>query len=128
MWIVDPKNLHPVLAPESYDPQHLLQQSTLIGSVKIDRIDILVLLGRVLGVLDASVWPMMEPLRMLANPRMVRRALDCEVQRHLNSKTVGGRVEAVEVAKRPQRRINRHVPPGLAANRPRTAGRIRSSV
>src|SRR5260370_16350439 len=117
-----------MLDPESHHPHQFLEQSALIGSVEVDRIDVLVFLGRILGVLDTAVRAVMEPIRMLADPRMVGRALDCKIERHLDSETVGRRVEAIEVAQRPDRRIYRGVSARLAANRPPTAGRVRTTV
>src|SRR5271167_1262444 len=128
MRIVDAEDLHAMLAPESHHPHQLLEQSALIGGVEIDRINILVFLGRVLGILDAAVGAMLKPIRMLADPWMVRRALDCKIECHLDSKTVGRRVEAIEIADRADRRLDRRMPAGLTTNRPRTAGRIRSAV
>src|ERR1700724_778322 len=101
MRIVDPEDLHAVIAPESHHPHQLLEQSALIGGVEIDRVDVLVFLGRILSVLDAAVWPMMEPLRMLAHPWVVGRALDCEIERQLHPQAVRSGVETIEVADRP---------------------------
>src|SRR5258708_17602470 len=128
MRVSDLEDLHAVIAPESHHPHQLFEQSALIGGVEIDRVDVLVFLGRVLSVLDAAVWPMMEPLRMLAHPWMVGRALDCEVERHLHSQAIGSSVETIEVADRPERRIDRSMTSGLATDRPRTAGKVRPTV
>src|ERR1700758_2527755 len=98
MRVIDAKDLHAVLAPESHHTQEGFEQSALIGSIEINRIDVLVFLGRVLGILDAPVRPMMKPIRMLAHPRMVGRALDREIERYFHSQTVGGGVEAIEIA------------------------------
>src|ERR1700722_2261820 len=128
MRVIDPEDLHAMIAPESHHPDQLLEQSALIGGVEIDRVDILVLLGRVLSVLDAPVWPMMKPLRMLAHPRMVGRALDREGGGYPHSQPVGGSIETIEVNYRPERRIDRSMTSGLAADCPRTAGEVRTIV
>src|SRR5258708_5767504 len=121
MRIIDAEDLHAVLTPESQHAQQRFEQSALIGGIEIDRIDVLVFLGRVLGVLDVAVRPMMKPIRMLAHPWMVGRALDREIERNFHSETVGGRVEAVEIAERPNRRIDCSMSTGLTANRPGAA-------
>ena len=48
--------------------------------VEIDRIDVLDLLRRILGRCDRFVRPVAEPVRMLLDPRVVRRALQREVR------------------------------------------------
>src|SRR5260221_11457599 len=71
---------------------------------------------------------MMKPIRMLAHPWMVGRALDCKIEGDFNSETVGRRVEAIEITERADRRIDRGMAACLTANRPRAARRVRSPV
>src|SRR5277367_1700575 len=128
MRVIDAEDLHAMRAPETDHAHQLLEQAALIGSIEIDRIDILVFLGRVLCVLDAAIRPMLKPIRMLADPWMVGRALDREIESQLDSKTVGRRVEAIEILQCPDRWIDRGMSSGLTANRPRAAGRVGSAV
>ncbi len=74
------------------DPQHLLADADGVV-VEVDRVDVLVLLGRVLGVGDGPVDAGGEPLRVLGDPGVVRRRLQGEVERHLEAEAVGGRHE-----------------------------------
>src|SRR5260370_39518098 len=99
-----------------------------MDGMEIDRIDVLVFLGGILCGLDAAGGSMMDPLRMLANPRMVGRALDREIERNFDSEPIGRRVEAIEIAERAERWIDRGVSAGLPPNRPRAARRICSAV
>src|SRR5260370_38480333 len=99
-----------------------------MDGMEIDRIDVLVFLGRILCVLDAAVGSMMEPLRMLANTRMVGRTLDREIERNFDSEAIGRSVKAIEIAESPERWIDRGVSAGLTPNRPRAARRICSAV
>src|ERR1700722_1831937 len=117
-----------MLAPEPDDALQFLEQSARIRRVEVDRINVLVLFGRVLGVFDAAVGSMMKPLRMLTDPRMVRRTLNCEIQRHLYPKTIGGRVEVIEIVQRADRRIDRNMPSSLISDRPRASRRTRSTI
>ena len=51
---------------------------------EVERVDVLVLLGRVLGVGDGAVRPVVEPLGVLRDPGVVGRALQGVVEGHLH--------------------------------------------
>src|SRR5262249_985499 len=72
MRIVDTKDLHAVLNPKDYRVTQLFHQLTLMLGIEVDRIDVLVLLGRIFGVFDRTVGPMAKPFGMFAHPWMVR--------------------------------------------------------
>ena len=55
-------------------------------ALEVERIDVLVLLRRVLGVLDRAVGAMAEPLGMLAHPGVIGRALPGEIERDLHAR------------------------------------------
>ena len=63
----------------------LLPQRLPVPAVEVDRVDVLVLLGRVLRVLDGAVRAPVEPLRMLADVGVVGRALKRVVERDLDA-------------------------------------------
>ena len=56
-----------------------------VGALEVERVDVLVLLRRVLGVLDRAVGPVAEPLGVLGDPRVVGRALERDVERQLDA-------------------------------------------
>src|SRR5262249_14200238 len=89
---------------------------------EIDVDDVLILLGWVLGVFDRAVRPEDEPLRMLLDPGMVRRALDREIERDLHRMLASSGDEAAEVVERPQLRIDGTVAALGGADRVRAAG------
>ena len=66
--VVDPEDLHPALDPEHGHPQHFAGQPGRVV-VEVERVDVLVLLGWILGVGDGPVRQRGEPLRMLLHPR-----------------------------------------------------------
>ena len=70
--------------------------------LEVERIDVLVLLRRVLGVLHRAVGPPAEPLRMLLHVRVVGRALERDVERDLDA--------ALLAPRRPGRRKSSSVP------------------
>src|SRR5580704_5538538 len=80
MGIVDAKYFDAAGNPEIDDAFELVPQSAPIACFEIERIDVLVFLRRVLGVLHAAVGPMLEPLRMLRDVRMVGSALKRNVR------------------------------------------------
>ena len=73
---------------------HSARQSSRL---EVERVDVLVLLRRVLGVLDRAVGPMPEPLRMLASPTDDRASLERDVERDLEVVAPRRVDEAIEV-------------------------------
>ena len=84
--IVHPKDAHPLRDPVVDDALQLVPQRAPVVGVEVERIDVLILLRRILGVLDAAVGSMPEPGRMLVHVRMVRRALERDVERDLDAR------------------------------------------
>ena len=85
--IVDAEDAHALLDPEQHhvaqrEPQRRLRR---VG-VEIDIDDVLVFLRRILGVADRAVGPPGEPVRMLAQPGMIGRALHGEIERDLHAR------------------------------------------
>ena len=70
------------------DPQHL-GVDPLGVVVEVERVDVLVLLRRVLRVRDRAVGPGGEPLRVLDDPGVVRRGVQRQVERDLHAQLAG---------------------------------------
>ena len=86
--VVDPEDPHAPLDPDLEDALPLVPQrgaSVGIGALEVDRVDVLVLLRRVLGVLDRAVGRVAEPLGVLAHVRVVGRGLERDVHRQLHA-------------------------------------------
>ena len=77
--VVDAEYSDAMADPEIHDALQLIPQAAPIEGFEIERIDVLVLLGRVLRVLHAAVGPMLEPRRMLLDVRMIGGALERHV-------------------------------------------------
>ena len=120
MRVVDPEDPHPVFGPEQHDPQYLVVDALGVV-VEVDRVDVLVLLRRVLRVGDRAVGAHGEPLRVRLDPRVVGRALQREVERDLHAEVVRARDERVEVVHRAQLGVDRVVPALGRPDRPRRA-------
>jgi hypothetical protein len=85
MRVVHPENTDSALRPKGYDIRQLPPKSAPIGVVKIQGINVLILFGRVFGVLDGTVGPGKEPPWMFADVGMVRGAVDGEIQSDLHA-------------------------------------------
>ena len=115
------KHAHAVADPEQDDLEQRLPEPAPVLGLEVDVVDVLVLLGRVLGVLQRPVGPAVEPLGMLLQPRVVGRALDREVERDLDADLAAARHEPLEVVERAEVGMDRGVAALLAADRPRAA-------
>ena len=94
--------------------------------VEVDRVDVLVLLRRVLGVGDRAVGLGGEPLRVRADPRVVGRACRAKSSATSRSSSRGRAHERVEVGDRAELRVDRVVPAVARADRPRRADVVRA--
>ncbi len=106
--VVDPEDLHSLGHPVLHDPQHLGRDAVGVV-VEVERVDVLVLLRRVLGVRDAAVGEGREPLGVLAHPGVVRGSLECEVECDFEAGSVCRANEGAEVGRRSQVRVDRVV-------------------
>src|SRR3954466_3958303 len=116
--VVDAEDGYPALDPEQDDVEQCLPQPLPVLRLEVDVVDVLVLLGRVLRVLQRAVRPPVEPLRMLREPRMVRGALDREVECDLDARVSRGGDHRLEVLPRAEVAMDRVVPAVLRADRP----------
>src|SRR5439155_13149606 len=87
-------------------------------------INVLVLLRGILGVLERTVGAPVEPLRMLAHPGMVRRALNGQIDCDLDAERPCGLEEAPEILERAELGMDRRMPALRPPDGPR-ASRIR---
>src|SRR5439155_15553415 len=109
--------------PELDDPLQLLPQLAPRLGLEVERVDVLVLLARVLRVLDGPVGAMLEPLRVRLRPGVIGRALERDVQGDLDAELVArGGDEMFEVLDRPELRMHGRVAALTRSDRPRAAG------
>ena len=123
--VVHPEDAHAVRHPQPHDAQHLAADAGRVV-VEVDRVDVLVLLRRVLGVGDGAVGAGGEELRVAGDPRVVGRRLEGQVERHLEAELAGAGHEGVEVVEVAQVGVDGVVAAVLAADRPRRAGVLRA--
>src|SRR5262249_12479680 len=77
--IIHAEDANAALAPEDHYVEQGLPERLPIGALEIERINILILFGRVLGVLDRAVGSMAEPFGMFAHQGMIGRTLKSDV-------------------------------------------------
>ena len=94
--VVDPEDRHSVGDPQFQDALDLAVDPLRVV-VEVERVDVLVLLRRVLRVGDGAVGPGGEPFGVLGQPRVVRRALEGDVEGHLHAVPLRLLDEVVEV-------------------------------
>jgi hypothetical protein len=108
--------------------QRLPEPPPVLG-VPVDVVDVLVLLGRVLGVLERAVGAAVEPLRVLGQPRVVGAALDGEVQGDLDAVVARAVAQVAEVLLGAEVGVDRVVAAEvMVADRPRRAGVVRAGL
>ena len=95
---------------------------------EIERIDVLIFLGRVLRILHTAIGPHLEPLFVRFHIGMVWRTLERQVQRDFQSKVFGFGLQAFEICKRTQLREYGIVSAFFRANGPRAADIVRRSL
>ena len=121
--VVDAEDPDAALDPEQRDVEQRLPQRAPVVAVEVERVDVLVLLRRILGVLDRAVGPMAEPLGMLADPRMIGRALPGEIERDFEAEPLGlARGTPSKSSSVPRPGSTAVWPPAARSDGPRAAG------
>ncbi len=98
--IVDTEDAHTLPDPEFDDALEFVPQLLPGFAFEIERIDVLVFFRRVLGVLHAAVGTPAKPLGMLLHIRMIRRALEGDVEGDLQVELAGCAHEPAEILER----------------------------
>src|SRR5580658_7189504 len=88
MRIIDSEDPDTLIHPEQDNALQLIPQVGPLRGLKLERVNILILLGRILGVLNGSIRAPAEPIRVLANVRMLRRGLKRQVNGNFETKLV----------------------------------------
>ena len=126
--VVDAEDRDAVADPEQQDVATRVPERLPVVAPEVERVDVLVLLRRILRVLDRSVGADVEPVVMLLHPGMIGRALQRVVERDLEAESARRVHEPIEVGERAEGRVDRRVSALFIADRPRTADVVRSGV
>ncbi len=106
MRVIDAEYFDPAGDPEVDDAFELGPQGAPVARLEIERIDVLVFLRRILGILHAAVGPMLEPLRMLRYVRVVGCALKRNIHGDFDAECARHIQEPIEVIERAELRQN----------------------
>src|SRR6476620_5817067 len=82
--IVDSKDLDTLLDPEQEHVSAFAPHRLPIFAFEIERVDVLVFLWRILGILNCAVGPAAKPLPVIVYVRMVRRDLKRDIECNLD--------------------------------------------
>ena len=93
---------------------------------KLERIDVLILLGWILGILHGAIGAPPKPFGVLRHIRMVGGTLEGNIQRNVDTVFTRLREEAPKVLQRAELWMNRLVSPLRRANPPGAARIIRA--
>ncbi len=96
MRVVDAEDADALADPEREDAFERAPERGPLGALEVERVDVLVLLRRVLGVADRAVGAVAEPLRVLVDPRVVGRGLEGDVERDGEAQALRFGGEALE--------------------------------
>ena len=121
MRIIDPENVNALFDPKVEDVLQLGPERLPVLGLKIERINILVFFGRILGVLNGAVGPFAKPLRMLANVRVIRGALESDVERDFEATFAGAFYECAKIIEGTKFEVDRFVAAFGRADCPRAA-------
>jgi hypothetical protein len=126
--VVDAEPSDAAIDPEEHHVQQGLPEGAPVGGSEVDRIDVVVLLRRVLRGPDGPIRKMVEPIGMLGHPGVIGGHLEGKVQRHLEAQPPCGDQQAIEIVEGAEPRLDRGVAPLGRSDGPRAPGSIRARL
>ncbi len=121
MRIVYAEDAHTLIHPKAEHAFEGIPQSLPVGRLEIQRINILILLGRVLCILNRPIGALLEKFRMFGHPGMIRGALERNIEGNFHFQLPGALDQVGEVFQRTQGGMDRSVPTLGRADRPGAA-------
>src|SRR4051812_36344684 len=112
MGVVDAEDAHALLDPEADDALELLPEGLPVRRIKVKRIDVLIFLGRVFGVLHSAIRAPLEPLRVLPHVGMIGGALEGDVESYLYPILLGCGNQTPEIVQGPELWMDSRMPAG----------------
>ena len=107
MGIIHTEDLNALGNPEIEIALQFKPERGPITRLKIKGVNILIFLGRILGILDRPVGARAEPFRMLSDIRMVRRTLEGVIEGDFESVVPGGLHQSVKILQGAKLRVKR---------------------
>src|SRR5215467_14464749 len=121
MGVIDAEDAYALSDPEADHALELLPQGLPVCCVEVKRINILIFLGRIFGVLHGAIRPPLEPLRVLLHIRMIGGTLEGNVESYLYAILLGCGAQALEIVQGPELWMDGRMPAGGRPDSPGTA-------
>ena len=118
MWIIYTENTHSLLAPEQENALQFLPELAPVLGFKVKRVNVLVFLGWVLGILNGSVRSPYEPLWMFLHIGMVGGTLNGDIQGDFDAVFLGFLNQMAEVLQSAKLGMDGFVPAFLGTDGP----------
>ena len=122
--VVDPEDPDPPFDPGEHHVAQRGPQAGPVVAVEVEVVDVLVALGRVLGVLEGAVGAMGEPLGVLGEPGVVGGALHGQIEGHVDAQGPGVGHQGLELGHGAQVWVHGVVAARRVADGPRRPGVI----
>ena len=78
--VVDAEDADAAGDPELKNGAEFIPQALPVRRLEVERIDVLIFLGRILGVLNGAIGALDKPVRMFRDPGVIGRALEGDVE------------------------------------------------
>ena len=124
VWIVHAESLHAVLDPEHHHTEDL-GINTVGIIIKVQGVNVLVLLRGIFRISDGAVRKNRKPLGVLSRPGMVGGALQSKIEGDLDAKLLGLLNQRIKVLQGAQIRVDGVVTTGCRSNSPRASDIVR---
>src|SRR5215471_15336711 len=121
MGIVHAKDAYALLDPEADDTLEFLPEGLPMLCIKIEGINVFILLRGILRVLHGAIRALPEPLRVLLHIGMIGGALKGNIERYLYAILLGFGEQAPKIVEAPELWMNGHMAARGRSNGPGAA-------
>ena len=128
MRVVDAEDPDAFADPVAEHAGELAPQRAPVLRLEVERIDVLIFLGRILRILHGAVRAPAEPLRMFLDVWMIRRALERNVERDFQPVLARPRHEMAKILDGPELWMDRRMAAFHGTDGPRTAHVVRRGL
>src|SRR5262249_10928918 len=117
--VIDSEDANALVDPEQHDTFEFVPQRLPLFRLKVEGVDILILLRWVLSILNTPIRTAAKPLGMFLHVRVIRGALESEVESDLDPVFLGFCHQPLEVLQGTELGMDRLMPSLLCPNCPR---------
>src|SRR5215471_6169109 len=121
MGVIDAEDAYTLGDPEADHALELLPEGLPVCCVEVKRINILIFLGRIFGVLHGAIRAPLEPFRVLLHIRMIGSTLEGNVESYLYAMLLSCGEQAPEIVQGPELGMDSRMPANGRSDGPGTA-------